>query len=222
MFFAKILALAAAAATFVSATHEPGEADLDTVSAAFEDAGLVPGLLPEVALDSLVFITYIAQNGTGLVDIGGPGVKIDPRLAQNEPSVATEGVVHLKGSRLVAALIDADAEGGPFLQFLAWNLSVREDSAFHDNGAHLLNNNVTLTPAADPFLGPNPPEGTGLHRFAMFVWRQPAEPDFDFVIPDDRENFDALAFQEQAGLPLVNAMTFFTAEFQGAVPAISN
>jgi len=227
MFFSKVLTLAALAATFVSATSEPDPADLDAVVQTFSDAGIDMGV--PVDLDSLVFITFIDSTGAELVTVTGPGEKVDPRLAQNEPSVATQGVPHVMLSRLVAALIDIDNNN--FVQFLAWNLSVREDSAFVDHGSHLLNNNVTHTPAADAFLGPDPAEGTGLHRFVYLVWRQPGTPlgppavdgsDFEFVVPDDRENFDVVTFANEAGLPPVNAMTFFTAEFQGPVSKFRN
>lgn len=46
--------------------------------------------------------------------------------------MATQGIHHLKGSRIVAFVIDPDDPMGEIRQMFAQNLSVREDSTFPD------------------------------------------------------------------------------------------
>lgn len=78
--------------------------------------------------------------------------------------MATQGIHHLKGSRLVAFALDIDDPQPEFRIMFAQNLSVREDVPLPHlrMGAHLLNNQVTQTPPANAYIAPAPVSGS--HR----------------------------------------------------------
>lgn len=121
--------------------------------------------------------------------------------------------------------IDPNATRPSFLHWLQTNLTANPRSP-SENDKTLLTSN---TPATDPYIKPQPPRGTGRHRYILLLFQQPA----DFAIPaafanivhpqqtTDRSAFNLTAFVNAAGLDAPVAANFFFAENSTVTPSAS-
>jgi hypothetical protein len=110
----------------------------------------------------------------------------------------------------VLAFVDLDppAAIGPLLHWLA---ALPSD-------VDTLTANDSSSASVAPYLGPNPPPGTGLHRYVFFLLNNPSD---EFALPpgyggltngtEARFNFSIDAFMEAGGFTLA-AANYFTAE----------
>jgi len=207
MFFRGVLTLAVALTpSFVSA-RDPSPAELQAVEQAFSDAEIVPQIIPELDLEAFFLLAFLFPNGTENIAVKDPAMEVTAEIAALPPAMATQGIHHLKGQRLVAFALDLDADQPQEILLFAQNLSVREDTLLPHlrSGAHLLNNNVTQTPPAEAYVAPSPAVDSGNHRVVFLAYFQPAT--FDFTVPP-RTGFDVATFANETGLGLPVAATF--------------
>lgn len=120
--------------------------------------------------------------------------------------------------------IDPNATQPNFLHWLQTNLTANSSSPSNDKT--LL---TSHTPATDPYIKPQPPRGTGRHRYILLLFQQPT----DFTIPaafakivhpqqtTDRSAFNLTAFVNAAGLDAPVAANFFFAENSTVTPSSS-
>jgi len=210
MFFHGLFTLTLALTTSFVAARDPSADELAAVEQAFVDARIVPDIIPEMDLEAFFLLAFLFPNGTESVAVKDPAMEITVDTAARAPAMATQGIPHVKDQRLVAIAVDLDAPEPQFRMMLAQDLVVGDDTFLPHlrSGAHLLNNNVTGTPPANPFVPPAPEVNSGNHRVVFLAYIQPAVFDFSSINVADRNNFDVVAFANETGLGLPVAATF--------------
>ncbi|GAA5887746.1 hypothetical protein JCM6882_001517, partial [Rhodosporidiobolus microsporus] len=133
-----------------------------------------------------------------------PGATLPIDATQEQPSISFEAAEGKE--RFTLALLDPDAPSrgdpkwAPFRHWLVTGLNPGTPTRL-EGGEELT-----------PYMGPAPPPGTGPHRYAFLLYRQPAgsTPKF-FGDKEDRKQYDIKKFVEENKLTLVGA-NFFLAE----------
>ncbi|KAL0640592.1 hypothetical protein Q9L58_000256 [Maublancomyces gigas] len=185
--------------------------DLAKVAAQFKTAGIVPDVLPRFNPSALAYLTFVYPNSTSST-ITSPGLRIGRDDAQLPPVLSIQGLSDHK--RYVGVVVDPDAPSRAdptrrsIRHYLAPDLSLGQSSVYVGDAKVLVN----ATAAANDFRGPNPPAGSGPHRYVFLLYVQPAGFEYSFLDLADRAGFNLSGFAERTGMGDPVAGTYFLTE----------
>ncbi|KAI0638337.1 phosphatidylethanolamine-binding protein [Trametes polyzona] len=209
--FVQLLAIAAAAVSFVSAQNSTNFTIAD-VTQAFTAAKIVPDVLPAFNPTAILNVVFL-DNTTGASVNVTPGENLTREQNALPPQVfLTTNDTTFAQQTFVLAMVDPDAPTpqnhsvSQIRHFLAPGLQANGSLA---TGAQLVNN----TPALSEFLRPTPPPGSDPHRYTLLLFVQPA----NFTAVASRfvnastpiSNFNISLFAQEVGLGSPIAGNFF-------------
>ena len=64
------------------------------------------------------------------------------------------------------------------------------------------------------YMGPSPPQGSGFHRYCLYLFEQPNEDMHFDAVPENRAHFNPEEFASKYSLGEPVAVNFFIAEFK--------
>ena len=167
-------------------------------------------------------------NCSALVPVSEPSLSIPNRLNKGVYlliMVRNCFLLSPKNHPKLNLQVDPNAGKPDFLHWFQTNLTSSRSSLNKDTSFL-----TSQTPAIDPYIKPQPPPGTGRHRYTEFLFQQPV----DFAIPAafakivrprellNRAGFNLTAFVEAAGLDTPVAANFFFAENSKSTPSASS
>ncbi|KAI5838855.1 phosphatidylethanolamine-binding protein [Morchella snyderi] len=202
---------AAFAAAYAYAKY-PTSADLEIIAEKLKTAEIVPDVIPFFEPSALAYLSFDYKNGT-IVALS-PGARIGRNDSQIAPTISIRGLHPSMADRYVGVIVDPDAPSREtptrrnIRHYIASDLIISTESSPDGN---IITN---TTAAANEYRGPNPPAGSGPHRYVFFLYRQPEG--FDVSFPDlDLSviaGFNLSAFAEKTRLGGPVAGTWFEAE----------
>ncbi|CCX05358.1 Similar to Protein D1; acc. no. P54186 [Pyronema omphalodes CBS 100304] len=185
-----------------------GRTDLTSVKEAFKADEIVPQIIPRFEPIAQATLTFNYANGSSVV-ISGPGTRIQRNDAQIAPAI-TIGYGRHPPKYYVGVIVDPDAPSrqNPIRRsirhYLARDLTIDRKTGFLKN----------FTAVANEYRGPNPPAGSGGHRYIFFLYKQPKNLDISFLDLNNRTNFNLAEFVEKTGLGDPIAGNYFVSEYQ--------
>ncbi|KAH0610692.1 uncharacterized protein H6S33_012219 [Morchella sextelata] len=208
--FAFSAAFAAAYAYAVAAP--PTSADLEIISEKLEAAEIVPDVIPYFGPSALAYLSFDYKNGTAVALT--PGARIGRNDSQIAPIISIRGLQPSETDKYVGVIVDPDAPSREtptrrnIRHYIASDLIIGSECS--PNGNIVTN----TTAAANEYRGPNPPAGSGPHRYVFFLYRQPEGFDVSFSDLDLSviAEFNLTAWVEKTGLGGPVAGTWFEAE----------
>ncbi|KAL7272280.1 hypothetical protein RUND412_004913 [Rhizina undulata] len=205
------MALPLALAGPSTATKHSTVQELLKVAEEFVSAEIVPDVVPAFNLVALAYLTFPYSNGSSETIF--PGLRIGRNDSQVAPVISITDIPPSSENRYVGVIVapDAPTNRRSIRHYLASDLTIEEPSGYV-SGARLLSNATFGSPAANDYLGPNPPVGSGPHRYIFFLYNQPEVFDYSFLNLTDRTSFNISSFAETTGLGAPLAGTYFFTE----------
>lgn len=211
-----LLVLAASMATLVSGLTTPmayGYPTLRDVQQKFSSECVVPDVLASFNPTAFLYLTYTGNLSDGTTaKVVLPGTSFARNDTLSTPQFSVDGV---KNGTYVIAIVDPDApsRANPIVSqirhMFATNFTISNTrSNFVPRGMVMQNS----TAAISPYFPPNPPAGSGAHRYIALLYAQPSNFDLSLFNVSSVSNFNISAFATSSGLGEPLAGTFLTVE----------
>lgn len=147
------------------AAQASGDLDLqlEAIEAHFNQSQIVPDFLPDFNPTGVLDADF---SGIGDID---PGANFSTQQVAQTPALSVQSSGPLEGS-YVLAMMDAGPPGanlsaGTNRHWLLYNVTILQNSTV---------NRVPAT-AITPYTGPNPPAGSGPHRYVILIYEQTSD-----------------------------------------------
>ncbi|KIY47891.1 PEBP-like protein [Fistulina hepatica ATCC 64428] len=174
---------------------------------------LIPTLLPESFVPSEDVTFSIVYPRLSFA----PGQVVQLALTADEPQISITFANDSGNALYTLAMLDPDAPSRADPKFRSWRHWVITGLKPGKPYA------IRTKPATTPYRAPKPPPGSGLHRYAFFLFR---EPESSFTISvgaaeygdtlEQRRKWNATEFAKKYGLQLVG-VTYFLTESSAAL-----
>lgn len=169
----------------------------------FDEAGLIPDVIDTIP-PSILSVTYPNDEA---VDLGN---ELTPTEVINIPTVEWDADPQ---SYYTLAMVDPDApsrEVPTYREIEHWLV------------VNILGSDISTGQIIAEYTGSKPPEGSGLHRYATFVYKQPNEIHFEEtgngpISSEQRRSFSIRNFAHKYALGEPIAGNFFEAQFERVV-----
>ncbi|KAJ6598847.1 phosphatidylethanolamine-binding protein [Mycena vulgaris] len=184
------------------------DTSLTTISTAFSNAGIVPGVIPVFKPSGILDVVFTIPS-TGQAVNATPGTNLTVQQTVNEPQFfLTADNTTASDTQFVIALFDPDAPTPQNTSLAQFRHLVGGGYRWGANGL-LTNSSAALT----EFVPPGPPPGSDPHRYMVLVFLQ--SQDFASKAPyilnssTPRTNFNITALSDALGLGAPFSGTFF-------------
>ncbi|KAJ6546425.1 phosphatidylethanolamine-binding protein [Mycena vulgaris] len=197
-----MISLTVVSLALLSVANAATTLDIAAIEAHFQQALLVPSLLPTFTPGAVLSVAF-------------SGAEITPGQALAQAAVGTKPVVTvsalnatLTGSFTIA-MVDADVvgtdeSGGVNRHWLENGVTVSSGTVSNDSA-------TTIT----AYAGPGPASGSGPHRYVVLLYEQPstftAPADLSTLV-DGVHKFDLTAYVKNSGMGTLIAANYFTVE----------
>ncbi|KAJ7470505.1 phosphatidylethanolamine-binding protein [Mycena latifolia] len=177
--------------------------DISAIEAHFQQALLVPSLLPTFTPDALLSVAFSGSDIT-------PGQALTQAAVGTKPAVTVDALdaSTLTGSFTIA-MVDADVVGT--------DESGGVNRHWLENGVTVSSGTVSNASATTitAYAGPGPAPGSGPHRYVVLLYEQPSTftaPANLSTLVDGVHKFDLTAYVKESGLGNLVAANYFTVE----------
>jgi phosphatidylethanolamine-binding protein (PEBP) family uncharacterized protein len=157
--------------------------------------------MPEKCSDPPLSVKY---DGTYEVSCGAP---LEIADTEKQPIVTWNEVSQDAGYTLMMVDPDAPSPENPTLADYRHWLVVNIQGRYLVDG--MLYGEVLTN-----YMGPSPPQGSGYHRYFLYLFKQPNESMHFDAVPASRSQFNPEEFANKYNLGEPVAVNFFIAEFQ--------
>lgn len=162
-----------------------------------DDAGLIPDVIDTIP-PSVLSVSYPSGKQ---VDMGN---ELTPTEVANTPTVTWDAEPR---TYYTLSMVDPDApsrEVPTYREIEHWLV------------VNILGSDISTGQTIADYLGSGPPQGSGLHRYALFVYKQPRRLEFDEG-GNSRISFSIRNFAHKYNLGEPIAGNFFEAQFEEPV-----
>ncbi|CEL60409.1 OV-16 antigen OS=Onchocerca volvulus GN=OV16 PE=2 SV=2 [Rhizoctonia solani AG-1 IB] len=186
---------------------------LPEVQQRFTAEGVVPDVLASFNPTGLLYLTYTGNLSDGTnAKVVLPGTSFARNDTLNTPQFSVDGV---KNGTYIIAIVDPDAPSranptvSQIRHMFATNFVVSDTRSTSAARSMVLQN---TTSAISPYFSPNPPVGSGAHRYIALLYAQPDNFDFSSLNATQFAKFNISRFAASTGLGDPLAGTFLTVE----------
>ncbi|KAF8685547.1 Phosphatidylethanolamine-binding protein [Rhizoctonia solani] len=190
-----------------------GYPTLSQVQQKFTTEGVVPDVLTSFNPTGFLYLTYTGSLSDGTkAKVVLPGTSFARNDTLNTPQFSVEGI---KNGTYLIAIVDPDAPSranptvSQIRHMFATNFVVSATRSASVIRSMVLQNS---TAAISPYFPPNPPVGSGAHRYVALLYAQPSNFDTASLNATQFARFNISSFAASAGLGDPLAGTFLTVE----------
>ncbi|KAF8713238.1 Phosphatidylethanolamine-binding protein, partial [Rhizoctonia solani] len=190
-----------------------GYPTLSQVQQKFTTEGVVPDVLTSFNPTGFLYLTYTGSLSDGTkAKVVLPGTNFARNDTLNTPQFSVEGI---KNGTYLIAIVDPDAPSranptvSQIRHMFATNFVVSATRSASVIRSMVLQNS---TAAISPYFPPNPPVGSGAHRYVALLYAQPSNFDAASLNATQFARFNISSFAASAGLGDPLAGTFLTVE----------
>ncbi|KDN45027.1 hypothetical protein RSAG8_05200, partial [Rhizoctonia solani AG-8 WAC10335] len=186
---------------------------LSQVRERFTSEGVVPDVLASFNPTGFLYLTYTGELSDGTnAKVVLPGTSFARNDTLNTPQFSVNGINN--GTYLIA-IVDPDAPSranptvSQIRHMFATNFVASDTRSSFASRSTVLQNS---TAAVSPYFPPNPPVGSGAHRYIALLYAQPSNFDVASLNTTQFAKFNISSFAASAGLGEPLAGTFLTVE----------
>ncbi|CAE6535897.1 hypothetical protein RSOLAG22IIIB_10720 [Rhizoctonia solani] len=179
----------------------------------FTSDGVVPDVLAAFNPTGLLYLTYTGNLSDGKnAKVVLPGTKFVRNDTLNTPQFSVDGI---KNGTYLIAIVDPDAPSranptvSQIRHMFATDFVISSVRSSFTTRSMVLQNS---TAAISPYFPPNPPVGSGAHRYVALLYTQPSGFNIASLNATQFAKFNISIFAASARLGEPLAGTFFTVE----------